>query len=80
MTPYRRLLKRKTKKFFNVTFEIITGFQPMDEKKVRQENIKYIFTHTIYPMAEVEKEYDSCLNTLKDHDEAKLVAYQKLSN
>jgi len=72
-----RLLKRKTKKFFKVTLEVITGHT--DEKLIRQNNINFLFSRTIYWMADVEKEYDSCFRIVNNHEQARLIAFQKLS-
>ena len=74
-----RLLTRRTKQVLNISFEIITGYHPRDEKEVRKENIKYLFSNTLHLMEDVVKEYDSCVNIFKDQEQAKLIAFQKLS-
>jgi len=74
-----RILKHKTKKIFKLTFEIITGYESLNHEKIREKNIKFLFTHTIYWMDDIAKEYDSCYNIVKDYEQAKQIAYQKLS-
>jgi uncharacterized protein YbdZ (MbtH family) len=74
-----RLLKWKSHRFFKVSLEIITGWQHVDNEKVRQENIDYIFKHTIHWMPDIIKEYDACFNSFKNHDHAFTVALSKLS-
>jgi hypothetical protein len=75
-----RILKRKARKFFKLLFELLLGKYPINEKAIRQENINYIFQHTIYWMKDVEKEYDETFKVLKDHQDTKHITYLKLSN
>jgi hypothetical protein len=74
-----RLLTRKAKKVFNISLEIITGYPPNDEKEIRKENIKYIFSNTLHLMEDVIREYDSCTSIIRDQEQAKLITLQKLS-
>jgi len=74
-----RLLTRRTKKVLNISFEIITGYHPRDEKEIRKENIKYIFSNTLQLMEDVIREYDSCTSIIRDQEQAKLITLQKLS-
>jgi hypothetical protein len=76
---YTRILKRKSKKFFKLLFELLLGKYPIDESVIRQENINFIFQHTIYWMKDVEKEYDANFDFFKNHKDARYLTYLKLS-
>lgn len=77
MKTYVRFLRQKTRKFISISLEIIMGTENSEVSK--QENIKYIFTHTIYRMDKVIMEYDKNYALFHNHNEAKLVTYKQLS-
>jgi len=70
----------ETRRFFKVSFQILTGYEPVDEEKTRQENIDFLFQRTIARKVDCEKQYDTCYSTFQNHDRAKQVAYELLTN
>lgn len=70
----------KTRRFLNLTFQIIFNSYPEDNEKIRSENIDYLFKHTIYNMSFCEQTYDKYYGIYRNHERAKIHAMEILTN
>jgi hypothetical protein len=67
----------KANKFISISLEILTGRYPIDEDKIRQENINYIFDRAICAKFVIEYIYNYHYSKLKDNHKT-LVKLMKL--
>lgn len=69
------MLKR-VQSFFNK----IDGIYPISSIERREQNIKFLFTHTIQWMPVVIKTYDTNYAQLKDHKKTKDKTFEELQS
>lgn len=75
-----RFIRRKTKKFFSISIEIIFGsVPPPDYEKIKQENLKFLFKTSINWMPEVERLYDEGFLIYHDPDKTLNYVLQNLT-
>jgi len=72
-------LSRRTRRFLHISFRVITGHEPINNGKIRKENIEFLFKRTPCFKDDCATEYDRCFIVFGDHDKAKVTAYELLT-
>lgn len=66
---YFRLIRKKTKNFFSLTFEIITGNEKISPEEIRKRNIEFLYKTTIYWFPWIEQLYNECYNEFNSNND-----------
>lgn len=72
-------LRIRTKKVFNLTFQLIIGNFPENDDRIRHDNINFLFVHTIQRYNVCMDAYDKAYKLYTNHDKAKAHAFELLT-
>ena len=70
---------KETRKFIQLSFQIITRTVPVNNEYEIKTNTMFLFNHTIHSMPVCQEEYLKNLNTIGDHEKAKELSYKNLT-
>lgn len=74
-----KTLKLRTKKFCNITFQLLVGNFPENSERMRNDNINFLFVHSIHKLKACEDAYDRAYSMYVDHEKAKMHAFEILN-